>query len=375
MLVLLDYTKAFDRLQHNLLLAILHFIGFKDHAVELLSSYLNNRRQCVKFNGQISTVGDVNCGVPQGSILGPLLFTIYTANLISCVKHCSVHLYADDTQVYYSFDVSTAVVANNKINSDLQELINQSTAHCLSINPAKSKVLLFGRKQSRSKCIKDLNIVIDNVSLEFVNSAKNLGVEIDTDLRFSNHVTNKIKAAFVNLKMIYAHRHILDLNTKKTLCDALVLSHFNYSDVLYGPCITKFDKQRIQRMQNSCIRLICGIRRRERVTNRLKNIKWLNMEERRLLHMLVTYNNVIINKSPPYLYNKIRFRTDVHNINVRHKHFISPPLHSTAIYQRTFTFNICKWYNKLPEEIKEKSKYSFKNKIRQIIFEKGVNLQ
>lgn len=139
-LILLDYTKAFDRLNHSLFLAILHYYGFKSPALHLVGNYLAGRKQYVKLNGRMSSARNVECGVPQGSILGPLFFTIYTAHLMSCIKQCSIHFYADDTQLYLSFDIKDVADANLKINNDLSSLMKMSKAHCLSINPEKSKI-------------------------------------------------------------------------------------------------------------------------------------------------------------------------------------------------------------------------------------------
>lgn len=238
-----------------------------------------------------------------------------------------------------------------------------------SINPAKSKIMLFGRKKAREKITNELNIILNDVKMDCVDSTKNLGLEIDTDLRFSNHVLNKTKVAFVNLKLIYAHRQILNSSTKKLLCDALVLSHFNFGDVVYGPCLTVVDSQRIQRVQNSCVRLVCGLRGRRGVSASLRMMNWLTMLERRLLHSLVLFNKIINYSSPPYLYNKIKFRTDVHNINIRSKHLISCNPHSTAIYERSFSFNVYKFYNKLPPLLKTTTSFKFKNRVKKLIFE------
>lgn len=204
--------------------------------------------------------------------------------------------------------------------------------------------------------------------MDCVDSTKNLGLYIDTDLRFSNHVLNKTKVAFANLKLIYAHRQILNSSTKKLLCDALVLSHFNFADAVYGPCLTIVDSRRIQRVQNSCVRLVCGLRGRRGVSASLRKINWMTMLERRLLHSLVLFNKIITYGSPPYLYNKIKFRTDVHNINIRFKHLISCSPHSTAMYERSFSFNVYKLYNKLPSLLKNTTGFKFKNHIKKLIF-------
>lgn len=131
-LVLLDYSKAFDRISHRLLFATLHYIGFSNNAVELIKSYITGRSQIVKYKNEVSTSLYTISGVPQGSILGPLLFSVYTSSFKNCLTTCKAHFYADDTQIYLSYEESKIQEANNLINIDLHltYLISQkSTAY------------------------------------------------------------------------------------------------------------------------------------------------------------------------------------------------------------------------------------------------------
>lgn len=139
-LVLLDYSKAFDTINHEVLAAILHFMGLTDDGVSLISSYLGNRFQSVKVDSNISVPLPLVSGVPQGSILGPLLFIIYTSNFHTQIKHCRLHMYADDTQIYHAFTANNCHVANQSINEDLIAIQRISKQHALSLNPAKSVI-------------------------------------------------------------------------------------------------------------------------------------------------------------------------------------------------------------------------------------------
>lgn len=355
-LVLLDYSKAFDTLNHQMLLSILNYIGLTESASNLLSHYLTERSQAVVYKGHTSKFLNISKGVPQGSILGPLLFSIYTSNFPSIFVSCAQHYYADDTQLYMSFNLNESVNAITALNYDLHNIRIFSKNHCLKLNAGKTTAMLFGRKSDRDKFLQSYSqcIQIDDKVIKFQDKVKNLGLCIDTDLRFSSHVSVCLQRAYANLKIIYQNRHILDRGIKSLLCDSLVLSQMNYCDVVYDPCLSRNDINRIQKLQNCCLRLIFGIRKFEHIRHTFKENNWINMRNRRYFHSVCFFIKILQSKSPPYLYNKITFRTDVHNINIRYKHALTPPIHSTQFFKRSFSYNICKCLNELPLDLKNK---------------------
>nr|CAH7745569.1 unnamed protein product [Callosobruchus chinensis] len=184
---------------------------------------------------------------------------------------------------------------------------------------------------------------------------KNLGVILDEDLRFSKHVTNTIRKASSNLKSIYGYKDLLNRSTKILLTDALVLSHFNFCDVLYNACLDHHDTERIQKVQNACLRFIHGIRRGKSTSHKLVQTNCLNMKDRRVLHSACLYHKVVTMKVPLNLYDKITFWHYVHNVNIRSKTTIIPPAHHTALFERSFSYNISKTYNAVPQSLKPKS--------------------
>lgn len=359
-LALLDFSKAFDTLHHDTLLSRLHYIGLSDGAVSFFCDYLKNRKQIVTLAGHRSAEAAVRSGVPQGSVLGPILYLIYTADLCKGLRYCSAHMYADDTQLYYSFREGDVGEAQGKINRDLSELLAEASRLCLKINPKKSTLLVFGGRQAVSRLSASLNIVMDGVPLNIVPEARNLGVVLDSDLRFRGHVSTLLRRAYCSLRLLYGSRHLLSRTMKSRLCEALVLSVFNHGDVVYDKCLDVATATRIQRLQNSCLRFVFGIRRRERVSHALRWLGWLNMSRRRLLHSASLYHRIILSAAPPYLSRKIKYRTDIHNINVRHRHTVCIPRHRTQIFKRSFSYCLADTYNNVPDHIKQRGEHAFK---------------
>lgn len=369
-LVLLDYSKAFDKLNHKLLLSILVHYGFRSESVSLIEDYLSNRTQMVKIDDNISSAKEVVNGVPQGSILGPLFFIIYTSLLMNCIKTCSFHLYADDTQLYHAFHPSDFETANNLINADLERIAIQSRKYCLEINPSKCKVLLLGTKQRlvNVEFNVNINLSINKISIKQVASAKCLGLVIDNNLLFTKHINDCIKRAFFKLKTIYASRDVLKKDTKKMLCDSLILSSFHHADVVYNSCLLKYDANRIQLLQNACIRFICGIKKNQRgISSALKNIGWLGMTERRLFKCLMLYHKIFNDRCPKYLYEKITCHYERHKFDTRNKNQIVPPAHVTSFYQKSFSYCIYKHYNSLPNNVKKLSFHLYRKEVKKII--------
>lgn len=366
-LILLDLTKAFDTLDHKLLIAKLGYIGLGDGVRDMLLSYLNNRTQRVKIDNDLSKTITLNVGVPQGSILGPLLFNIYTFDIYNKLEHCRAHMYADDCQVYYSFEKESQANATAKITSDLDIINENLKGHSLILNPDKSRLLLFGNKVVVGQIRDSINITVNSVRIAVVESAKNLGIEFDISFRFRTYVSRLVRRSYAALRLLYPHRSYLSTRVKSQLCESLVLSVFLYCAPMYYPCLDQECRRRIQVVQNSCIRYIFGIRRSDHVSHKLGELNWLSMENKLKLRTLCQYHQILSTKTPPYLYDKIRFRTDVHNINIRKKTLITPPLHKTAMYERSFSFNVARLYNNVPVNLKDRDLKIFKVKMSVIL--------
>lgn len=373
-LVLLDYSKAFDRLNHDLLLAVLKNIDFSEKALNMVGSYLGDREQIVKLNDKFSSTLTVSNGVPQGSILGPLFFILYTAHFKNCLNYCTYHCYADDTQIYMSFAESQLQQAIDKINSDLSAIYNMSQKYCLTINPTKSQIILFGPKNVRKRCSDKLIFYLNNEPLSFSETVKNLGLNIDSNLTFDKHVNYIISKSYSSLKLIYNNSTLLNFKVKKVLCEALVLSHLNFLDVVYGPCLTKYNCKRLQMIQNSCVRFLFGLKRRQAVSDKLHRLSWLNTSQRRFLHYSCLCYNIIKHQIPKYLFRKLTLRSNMHNFNMRITHLATIPRHRTTFFEKCFTYTASKVLNKIMHFVisTRRSTLSIKNNLKSALLNESI---
>lgn len=359
-LVLLDFSKAFDTISHNLLYAILHYIGFSRNTVKFFTAYLQERSQRVKLDKKISENVKLRAGVPQGSIFGPILFIIYTSVLSRFIISCQSHYYADDSQIYLSYDPHLPNASINLLNKDLDTLREMCEKHCLALNPDKSVTLYFGRK---SETFQTVDVAMNNVVLPVTEVHRNLGLMLSSDLKFEEHVSAKIKTAYCILRKLYPYRTYFSVQMKRMLCDSLVLSHFNYCDVVYGSGLNFVNRTRIQKVQNACVRFICGLRKFDQVSRKLCELQWLNMDNRRKLSMRILFYKILKRQSPPYLYEKITFRTDVHNVNVRNRNSLHIPRYRTANFRNSYSYNIAHVWNSLSDDMKKRNLSDFRKQL------------
>ena len=236
LLVLIDYSKAFDRVNHNILLAKMESLGISNSAIHWFTSYLSNRTQRVVVDSDSSSWITLANGVPQGSILGPLLFTILVSDIHKYISSGKHHMYADDVQVYHQTTVENLPETISSVNENLIQISKFSSNNLLKINPNKSNFIIVGSHRSMSKVnqIYLPPIYLDGTPIERLHFARNLGITFDEVLSWRRHISVTIGKAYASLKMLSRFKKFLSFKSKKLLCNAIVLSHFNYCDVLFS---------------------------------------------------------------------------------------------------------------------------------------------
>ena len=190
--VFIDLRKAFDTVDHAILIQKLCHYGVRGKELDWFKSYLQDRKQCCKVNGHKSKLANVNCGVPQGSYLGPLLVLIYINHLPCALQSTKVTMYADDTSISYS-SKSVAEI-NEAINSDLKRLQIWLGGNKLSFNVAKTHSMILGSSSNLKKHHMDngdpkINLHINEDNLDMIRFNKYLGVQIDSECKWREHIT------------------------------------------------------------------------------------------------------------------------------------------------------------------------------------------
>ena len=281
-LVLLDLSAAFDTIDHSTLLGcLLDWFGVGGSALKWFSSYLTERYQCVKIGSTLSNLKKLLFGVPQGSVLGPLLFSLYTSPLSTLIgrhKGVNFHFYADDTQLYVHLSHRN-VSAFDKLNRCLQDVKELMSSSKLKLNPDKTEFILFGSKKQRERLSACFPIDILGNPLHPTESVRNLGVWFDSDFSFSKHVQKVCKGCFCQLRDFRSIRQFLTQDAAVSVGNAFVSSRLDYCNSLFRS-LSKTSLHRLQSIQNCAARIVTNLCRYTHITPVLRKLHWLPVQFR-----------------------------------------------------------------------------------------------
>ena len=242
LLVLLDLSAAFDTVDHHTILLNRLEISFgvTGSALDWISSYLSGRIQRVSVNGGFSDTCPVSYGVPQGSSLGPLLFTIYASKLFEIIKMhlLEAHAYADDSQLYLSFRPDSFVSEMEALNA-MEQCVRAVRAWMIidkmKMNDGKTEFMIIGTRQQLTK-VTIYSLTVGNSSITAVDKARNLGVWFDSNMNFNVHITKTCNLFFYFLYNIRRIRKYLTYESTQKLVIALVIEHLDYCNSLFYGC-------------------------------------------------------------------------------------------------------------------------------------------
>ena len=367
-MVLLDLQKAFDTVNHGILLFKLRSMGFNENSVKWMYSYLTGREQIVDVNGTVSPPSKITCGVPQGSILGPMLFLLYVNDMKSAVG-CKLLLYADDSALI----VSDKCVNNIEkvLSEELHNISKWLVDNKLSLHLGKTESILFGSKQKINKSPK-LNIKCNDTQIEAKPTVKYLGSEIDQYMSGEDMAQKALQKISSRTKFLARKSKYLDGETMKMLALALVQCHFDYACSSWYSSLTKKTQSKLQVSQNKLIRIILKLPVRTHLSYcHFKELNWLPVAKRVVQLKLGHVHQIVNGKAPSYLFDYFSAVRNIHNFSTRSSQTaLVVPRFNTLVGKSTFKFTGATEWNLLPtgaQTMIEKS--SFKKYLKQYLLE------
>ena len=348
-----DFSRAFDMVNHEILLFKLERYGIRGLTSQLFRSYLTNRQQYVVVNGTKSKRIVVNQGVPQGSVLGPLLYLIYSNDLLSHLQKVlpSVFFssYADDTNI-------VIISKNRDLLRQQTELVYNSVLfwsekNCLKLSQNKTNFIVFSNKKQDNSGL----ILFQNSSQPLASSTTSvmLGVKFDENLRWFDHIDDvsaKLRSNCYGLKSL---SYYCSRGTLLSVYYATIHSHLSYGILNWG---ASSEAVRVFLLQKYAIRIICGLSPTMSCRDYFKELK------------VLTVTGLYIYKICIYAFNNkrnLQLNRAMHNHNTRNKELLLPSSHKTSFYQKNITFNACRFFNKLNNDIKSAQSLNiFKKKLK-----------
>lgn len=361
--VFLDFQRAFETIEPALAINKLQKYGVRGNSLKWFQSYLSNRKQRVKIGESFSQECNNNLGVPQGSILGPLIFILYINNIINCLNHCTAKMFADDTLIYIIADSLDDAV--RKINEDLNTLFIKLCQNKLKLNLDKTKVMVITNKKID---IRNIHIEINGSKLEIESEIKYLGVVIDDKLKFDRNVSQKCSKIGQKLNVLNRLRNELNQDQKLYIYKTIIQPHIMYCpSILYLSNDT--DINRLQVLQNKCMRQILKMDRFTNSTVMLKSLNLMSVKQIIIYRTLLFIFNIIHGLAPQYLTDKIKYNVNDHRL-LRNQNSILLTNASKSCSQNALFYKGIKLFNTLPLEIKnEESKTKFQKILQIYIFE------
>ena len=360
--VFVDLRKAFDTVDHSLLLSKLARYGLTPASIQWFKDYLENRQITTQINGTLSEPKSIHCGVPQGSILGPLLFVLYINDLVSHVNNCKVHLYADDTVLYFSGNSIQNV--QEHIQDDLNRLFKWMCRNKLSLNTDKTVCMLLGSRNVLANQV-PLHLSVNSNEIKQVHEVKYLGVTVDDKLSWNAHTENVCKKVSKLVSFLGRLRYFVNETNMKLIYNSIVMPQLDYADIVWDAGKKKH-ADRLQKLQNRAGRIILRINPYLHTSNhQIHNILgWDSLASRRTKHLCVMVYKSLNGIAPSYLQTMFQFKST--DYSLRSEGNLLTPKPNIDYCKRMFAYRGALIYNSLSNNTKAAiSLNSFKTLIGQ----------
>lgn len=360
--VFLDLAKAFDTVDHNQLLDTLFDLGFRGIAHDLLRSYLTNREQYVVINENISEKKIIEYGVPQGTVLGPILFTLYINSILGINSAGKILSFADDTVLFYESDSWNDL--KSTVENDMQNIIDCFNQKLLTINFNKTWFVPFSCYKNKLPNFNSLNINNHGhtISINSSNHVKYLGIYIDCHMRWDFHISKSIQTLRSFLFRFRYLKNIMDVAHLKIIYHSLIESRLSYGIIGWGSAAS-CHLRNLDVLQKRFLKLVFGRPFLYPTDKLFKETNIMDLRQIYFLKVVMTHHKYKNNTLEPN-----------HTYNTRSKQYnlSKTSFSSKTIGQRGYTYNSTRFYNQLPQKVRRKNSNNlFKKATKTFILEVG----
>ena len=313
-------------------------------------------------------------GVPQGSILGQVLFTIYVNDLLSVPTHCKSACYVDDSKLYLSFPSSDMSTAIHNQNADLEQVSRLCCQTSLLINPDKTKVLMIGTPQLFNK-LPTASVRMHGKEITPSTVVKDLGIYIDHSLTYNEHIAKTVSICLHKVVQINSIKHLLNKKTILLLLNSFVFSKLYYCSTVWSNT-SKHNINKLQLVQNFAARVVLGLKKFDHISQAIKSLNWLPVNDRIYLNDAVMMYKCTNKLVPDYLIEKFTLRSQTHTRNTRQRDQLNIPRCRLTTGQRSFTYRGAKLWNNLRDNVKSSDSVKIlRKKIVNLLFsDQSMNL-
>ena len=369
-LIMLDLSAAFDTIDHTILLDRLQYsFGIKDTVLSWFASYITSRSQSVAINSHSSRPRLLEYGVPQGSVLGPVLFSLYMSPLSQIMIDHGVRymLYADDSQLYMSLDKDSSSTTITRLENCVSDIRQWMQLNKLKLNDAKTEVIHFASKYRLPQPFH--GVTVGNNSIAPSRTVKNLGVFLDSTLTMSRQVSGIVSSASMAIRNIGKVRRYLDITTTERLVHAFVSSRLDYcNSLMYG--IQDYELSRLQRVQNSAARVVTLAKKKQHITPMLYKLHWLPVKQRIEFKIALITFKALNDLGPLYLKELVSLYTPGRPLRSADKQLLVTPTVNTLTYgARSYASAAPRVWNTLPFDLRNSCNLNtFKTKLKTHLF-------